>query len=300
MIIEALAPSRISLFGGGSDTSYYAENFGGLCLNMAINLRHRIVLGREQKLTSADNPDFFKAFTDQPILHEYTSDIESGLGSSAALAVALVGALARQKGEKLIPDEIAEKAWDVEVNKLKLFGGKQDQYASVFGGINVMEFNKEVKVTPLSRDFADKIVPYLVLFHTGITRKSPKIQEGLKVLDDSQVFHLTMIKNMAVQGIEAIAKGDVNQVAELMKQAWESKKASNKGVTNEEIDRIYADGLEAGALAGKLLGSGGGGHILFIVTPEKKQGFVDEMVKKGLKWIDFSISWDGLETRVIG
>ncbi len=298
--IIAIAPSRISLFGGGTDTPYYAENFGGLCLNLAINIRHRVVLGDKNKLTEADNPRFIKAFTDFPVIHEYDNTIESGLGGSAGLAVILVAANARYKGEVLTLEQISEKAWDIEVNKIKLFGGRQDQYACAYGGVNVMEFTKDgVKVTPLSRESIEWLLPYMVLFYTGFTRKSPKIQEGLKVLSDEQVFHLTIVKNMAIQGITAMVEKDINKVANLMRQAWEAKKASNKGVSNEEIDKIHEEGLKRGALCGKLLGSGGGGHILYFVQPEQRNDFIKAMEEKGLKWVDFGVDWSGVETRMI-
>ena len=305
MKVIAQAPSRISIFGGGTDLPAYADQWGGICLNMAINIRHKIVVGGKNKLTKEDSPDFFKAFTELPIEHEYDGSIEGGLGSSAGLAVALTGALYRYSKEDIILKDIAEKAWDIETNSLKMFGGRQDQYCAAFGGVNVMEFGwrffgKDVKVTPLSKDYIEWLLPHLVLFHTGFTRKSPKIQEGLKTLSDDQVFHLTIVKNMAIQGIEAIANKDINKVADLMKQSWEAKKASNKGVSNEEIDKIYEEGLKEGALAGKLLGSGGGGHFLNLVRPEAREAFIKKMEEKGLKWVDFSVDWTGLDVRILG
>ena len=304
MKVIALAPSRISLFGGGTDVYSDASRFGGLCLNMAINLRHRIELSTsgEDDVEPFDNPKFYKRLIGREVhlSHRYDNTIESGLGSSAGFAVALVGAMAKLNGENPTPAEIAEKAWTREVHEIGMFGGRQDQYCIAYGGVNAMEFDsKEVKVTPLAKGYIAPLLPSLVLFNTGVTRKNTKIQEGLKELTDEQIKQLNIIKSIALDAIDPIAKGDYETVAGLMQEAWKAKKASNRGVSNEEIDKIYQMGITAGAMAGKLLGSGGGGHILFVIEPATREKFIKEMEKKGLKWVDFSVDWNGVETRTI-
>ena len=299
MKVISIAPSRISLFGGGTDVDPYASTYGGITLNMAINLRHKIVLNDKSILAKFDNPDFIKSFTSLPVEHTYDNTIESGLGSSAGLAVALAGAVSRYEGKNLSRSQIAEQAWDIEVNKLGLYGGKQDQYCSAYGGVNVMEFNDLVKVTPISPSFIEPLVPYMALFYLGFNRKAKKIQEAFKTLTPEQIKALDTLKAITMGAIEALAEKDISKLADLLKESWEFKKLSNKGVSNEEIDQIYVDGIANGGMAGKLLGSGGGGHILFIVNPEIKKAFIKKEEEKGLKHIDFSIDWNGLETRVI-
>lgn len=301
MKVISQAPTRISLFGGGTDVEPYASKYGGTTFNFAINLRQKVIFGGKNKLLPNDNPDFFKAF--QPKLkrieHIFDGQIESGLGSSASLAVALVGAGLKWNDITATKKWIAEKAWDIEVNKLKLFGGKQDQYCSVHGGINLMEFGKDVIVTPLSHTFLDALMPNLVLFYTGRNRVSAKIQEGFKKLDDSQKNALDNIKLLTLSGVQAITSRDNEKVGRLLDDAWKLKKKSNKGVSNDFIDNIYATAIKSGAWGGKIMGAGGGGHILFVCEQYKQEELKNNLSKLGCTWIDFSIDFNGLETRII-
>src|SRR4030042_4135023 len=148
MKIIAQAPCIVSLFGGGTDVDPYASKYGGLVFNIAINIRQKIILGGKSKLLPQDNEEFFKVF--QPkmkrIEHMFDGEIESGLGSSASLAVALVGAGLKWNGIEMSKEWIAEKAGDIEENKLGLYGGRQDQLCAAYGGVNLMEFGKKVIV----------------------------------------------------------------------------------------------------------------------------------------------------------
>lgn len=301
MKIVSQAPLRISLFGGGSDIDPYASQFGGICLNFAINIYQKITLHKLERLTKEDNPKFFQAFRDAfnytgGIVHEYDNGIESGLGSSASLAVALVAGLSRFKGENLSQEEIAQKAWDIEVNKIGLFGGKQDQLVATHGGVNVMEIGKEILVIPLDEKFINPILPSLVLFNSGIKRRSSKIQEAMKDLTPERAFYLTYLKNMVEKSIPIIASGDFKAVGELLDESWNIKKLSNDQISNTEIDNLYEKGKSLGAYGGKICGSGGGGHILFVVDPFKRDQFIKDI---GLKHIDFKIDWNGVKTEVV-
>ena len=308
MKIIAQCPTRLSLFGGGTDVNPYAEKYGGICINLAINLRQHILLDTESKIHDwirEDSLDFINTLLaplkvgDCGINHTFDGIIESGLGSSASLAVALIGAINKYKGIKMTKSEIAEKAWDIEVNKLGLYGGKQDQYAAVYGGANFLVFEDKVYRYSFPRIGIEKIYPYLMLFYTGQNRKSPKIQEAFKTLTESQKDALDQLKEIAYAAVDPIKSGDVEQVAKLLQATWEFKKKSNKGVTNERIDLIYQSALEAGAWAGKILGAGGGGHMIFICPPEKQNELKRKLGNIECKWIDFGIDWNGLEVREI-
>lgn len=298
---------RISLFGGGTDIDSYAKKYGGFCLNMGINLRQQFILDTDNvrtfdsSLPKGADDSFYET-----ILREMNSTasfetvcdgiITGGLGSSASAAVALLGAIKKARGEKIILDEIAEKAWEIEVNKLKLFGGKQDQYAAAYGGINAIEFGSNVSVVQLGQSFIYPVLNSILLFHTGKNRKSSKIQEGYKDLSDNQVKYLDLIKKYAFQALEIIPKGDIEGLGNLLELTWEAKKKSNNGVSNEEIDQLFDKAKELGAFGGKILGAGGGGYCIFVVHPEKQKKFKEKI---GLKWIDYSIDWNGLETRIL-
>ena len=318
MIVTSTAPCRISLFGGSTDLPTYADQYGGLVINMAINLRQHIKIATEEDIFKINlrntvplngNKDFMhKIFTDfgiggfAHVRFESESDVplESGIGASAATAVATVAAINKAKKLNMDKGEIAERAWDIEVNKLNLFGGRQDQYASAFGGVNSIVFSKDkVEVIPTFTNFVDSIYPSLVLFYTGKNRTSPTIQEGFKQLTFDQIQVLNQIKQIATAAVEPIAEGDIERVGNLLHRAWRLKQRSNKGVSEPWIDKIYEKGKKAGALGGKLCGSGGGGYMIFIVKPNKKDEFINQMENQGVEWYDFSIDFNGVETRII-
>lgn len=295
-MIKYSAPCRVSLYGGGTDVGEYSEKYGGMCVNFAINLRQTIIVGGKQKLLPNDNPEFFKAFTHENVEHIFKEDTESGLGSSAALAVVLESARRFDKWTDN-PLSIAEMAFWLEKTKLGLFGGRQDQYASAVGGFNKMEFGiGAVKVTPLPKEWIENLYPYMVLLHSGIKRTNPKLQEGLKTITDDQKGVLDSIKNIAEESLVALEKGDIKEIAKLLNLSWELKKKSNKGVSNGKIDELYDYGLEIGAYGGKILGSGGGGCLFFLVEPDKQKEFIDSME---LKHIPFEIDWEGVKTEVV-
>src|SRR3990167_40185 len=316
MIIEARAPTRLSLFGGGSDISPYCDLYGGLVLNMAINLRARVKLYIDDNLFDisknvvpylGDVEFMHKIFTHfkignfHHVRFESFSDalLESGLGSSASTAVATVGAINKAKNLSMTTTDVALTAWDIEVNEIGLFGGKQDQLAAALGGVNVIEFKYgEIDVTPLGKEFIEPLLPYLVLFYTGSNRKSAKIQEGFKHLNKYQVDSLNRIKELAASAIEAVTKKDIELVGNLLHESWAMKKKSNKGVTTSKLDKIYATAKDKGALGGKVLGAGGGGHMVFICPPDKREGLVKALEKiDEVEEIDFGICWNGLEVR---
>src|SRR3990167_5418785 len=269
MIVEAHAPTRISLFGSGTDMDSYFTAYEGLTISLAINLREHITIYTDNNLfdvaTNEIPPlgslDFMHKIFDEfkmggfhHVRFRSRSDLSlnSGMGASAASAVATVGAINRAKKLNMYKGEIAEKAWDIEVNKIGLFGGRQDQYAAVYGGVNLFEFNKtSVNVNPLGINFIEKILPSLVLIYLGKTRTNPRIQEGLRQLTQEQIQRLNQIKQIATKAIEPIGQGDLEKVAHLLDRSWRAKQRSNKGITESWINKIYEIGKKNKALGGK-------------------------------------------------
>ena len=308
MKIISTAPTRISLFGGGTDINPYSSLYGGVAFNMAINIRQKVELdtkSTKHNWIKGDSLDFINSFLepykvgDCGLNHSFDGCMESGLGSSASLAVALIGAVNKSKGTKMSKDDVAEKAWDIEVNKLGLYGGKQDQYCATYGGINLMEFNDSVKVTQLSPTFVDFLTPYLIMFYTGTNRKSGKIQEGFKRLTRKQKDTLDQVKDICITGVQAISNKDIQEVSAALNTAWELKKESNIGVSNEKIDKLYNKAINGGAYAGKVMGAGGGGHMLFICEPDRQKKLITDMKMLGCRYVDFSLDFNGLETRIL-
>ena len=239
MIIKAQAPCRISFVGGGTDVNPFAQQFGGAVVSLAINIRQQFTLYSgdnmwtlhgENKVPYGCKVDFVYAFRERfgvnsmhhnKFVSESDGGINGGIGSSAAISVAIVGALAKSQGKNMTKSEIAELAWNIEVNDLKMFGGKQDQYAAVFGGLNLFEFtNLGVSVQSFDRKYADRIIPHLVLMHTNLERTNPKLQEGFKKLDSKQIRALKQIKSLVAPTIKAIRDSDIQTLGEILDTSW--------------------------------------------------------------------------------
>ena len=230
------------------------------------------------------------------IKSEFDGLLQAGLGSSASAAVALVGAINKYKSLGMSLEQIAERAWEIEVNKIKLYGGKQDQYASVYGGLNLFEFSKKVKRTRFNQTLARELAECMLLFYTGENRKSAVIQEGFKKLTQTQIQALDQIKMIVDEALIALYIRDYEQIGYLLNKAWEFKKKSNSGVSNPKIDNLYEQGMNLGAWGGKVCGAGGGGFMMFMVDPSKQVGFLKRM---NLEHWDFSPDFNGLEVRDI-
>jgi len=319
VIIQATAPSRLSLFGSATDIPEFYNDHGGLVISMAINIYATFEMFTDDDLFQIiDNTvpiggslDFVYKFLDEygvNSMHHtkfkasYDGLIGGGIGGSGAAGVAIVAAIAKCLNLTFphpTQSWIAEKAWDVECNKLKKFCGKQDQYAAAYGGINVFEFTKEaINILPLKGDYLDKLLPSIVLFSTGIERKT-KVQDNLKKLTNEQIYNLIQIKQLALDAIDPIGKGDIEKVGNLLDKSWRYKKSSNKDATTPEIDRIYEIAQKNGAYGGKICGAGQGGYMFFIVHPTRRDKFIDIMSKEGLYWWDFQLSAGGVETRIL-
>ena len=323
-MIISTAPSRISLFGGGTDLPEFADKYGGRVLNMSINLRHvctvitkpgntRIeAMGEYRELIAGVPPkhadekfdliyDIMRSYIDIPpvlIQDNYEGIQSSGLGSSASAAVSLIGALNRLKSVDQSKMEIAKKAWKSEIN-LGWISGKQDQHAACIGGMNMMEFeNGDVWIDEIPKNIGLAFQEWCVLLHSGKTRHSSDIQLGLRkgITDSRSIEALLKLRSQTWIARDLLTKGDYHGVGKLLREAWGWKKKSNPSSSNEHIDEIFDKAYKSGAVGGKVLGAGGEGCILFIVEPKKRNWFINEM---GLKYIDFSLDFNGLQVREI-
>lgn len=206
----------------------------------------------------------------------------SGLGSSSTLVVTMIRAFSELLKLHLDDYTIAKIAFQVERVDCGLQGGRQDQYSATFGGFNFMEFyaDDHAIINPLriKEWIICELEACLVLFFTGVSRESAKIiaEQSNNVTSGSAIAVDAMhgIKQEALVMKECLLKGDFAGVVESMRQGWESKKRSAKAVSNQHINDIYDAAIQAGALAGKVSGAGGGGFMLFFVPSERRMDVI--------------------------
>lgn len=316
MKILSESPSRLSLFGGGTDIPTYYKSYGGLCINLAITLRQTMILYSSDDILEISNnrfpyngkPDFiYEIFKEYGIDGGHLSRIssnfdgftESGLGSSAAAAVCLISAINKQQNLNLTRTEIAEKAFQIEIERMKWSGGKQDQYASAYGGANFLIFGDTVDVIPFHSKNIRDLTASISLFYIGERGESSIRQRGFNIITKSQKENLDQVKKIAFEAINPMIKGDIEKIGYLLDKTWQFKKKTNKGISNPLIDEIYLFARSRGAYGGKICGAGGGGYMFFITDPAKKQSFIKDMKKKNLENTDFNIDFNGVNSRIL-
>ncbi len=309
--VRARAPLRISFAGGGTDLAPYCDTFGGCVLNATINMfaycsievrsdQHVqfIALDQEQEvIAEADavlEPSGMLALhkavhrrivgqflgnAPLPVTVMTSSDAPagSGLGSSSTLVVAMIEAYRELLALPLGEYDVANLAYQIERVDVGQGGGRQDQYAATFGGINYMEFSGEQAiVNPLRIRPATltELEAMLVLYSTGISRESAAIirQQSATLRSGHEMALAAMHRIRRDAGVmkAALLHNDLGAFAATLGQSWEAKKQTAAGISNSEIDRVHALAMRAGALAGKVSGAGGGGFLFFLVAPERR------------------------------
>ena len=214
-------------------------------------------------------------FVKKPMSFELSTFVDapagSGLGSSSTLVVAILGAFVEWLKLPLGEYDIAHMAYEIERVDLKLAGGRQDQYAATFGGFNFMEFYKEEKVIVNPLRIRKKIVTELqnniVLFYTGTSRESAKIIENqssaISKNSEDALEATHKVKEQSIKMKEALLRGEIDRIGEILHFGWEHKKRMASGISNSAIEEIYEAARNAGATGGKISGAGGGGFMFF-------------------------------------
>ncbi len=202
----------------------------------------------------------------------------SGLGSSSTLVVAMLKAYVEWLNVPLGEYELAQTAYVIEREGAGLQGGKQDQYAAAFGGFNFMEFgrNGSVLVNPLrvKEWVISELEASLLLYFTGNARASAEIiheqRQNVRNRNETALEAMHAIKEEALRMKECLLRGDFQRLHEVLRQSWESKKRMASQITTEQMERIYACALDAGAYCAKISGAGGGGFMMFLADPIQK------------------------------
>lgn len=227
----------------------------------------------------------------------------SGLGSSSTMVATLVGGVSEWLGVPMTHYEIAETTYRIERLEVKLSGGKQDQYAATFGGFNFIEFARDhVVVNPLRlpRDLINELEYHLLLVFTGGTRTSARIvdtqMDRYRSGVGDAVAGLDHLKALTTELKNLLLRGRLDDFGALLHEAWETKKRLAEAITNTAIDTLYARAREMGVLGGKILGAGGGGHLLLYCPIEKKYAIAAEMERLGGRIVRFAFEERGLQT----
>jgi len=303
VLSRARAPVRISFSGGGTDLTYYFMKNDGVVLNTSIALYAHATLipsaGSEISIISHDidrqeHYSSLRNLLDSPdkgllssvvsvIRPDYGFDlfvhsdfpVGSGLGGSSAVATSVVAAFNELRLDKWSTYEIAELAFQAERLCFGISGGWQDQYASAFGGFNLIEFDGKrnfVNSLRLEPAISNELEECLILCDTGIEHNSGKIhdqqrQDFVKVDRSQQLLEMT---DLCRRMHKHLVRGDLNDFGSSLHEAWKIKHGLSSAISGSTLDRIYNSALEAGALGGKLLGAGGGGFFLFYVQPRHR------------------------------
>ncbi|MBK8229785.1 MAG: GHMP kinase [Candidatus Eisenbacteria bacterium] len=336
MIVRAKAPLRISFCGGGTDVSPYPEEKGGVVLSATIDkyayASLRPVPAAEIVVTSLDYDltrhyplgqalpvdgelDLVKGVLNyfQQEVGPLPSGCEiflhsdappgSGLGSSSTMVTALCGAVSEWCRAPLTPYEIAELTYRIERIDLGIAGGKQDQYAATFGGFNFMEFHADhtvVNPLRLRRDTQNELEYALLLCYTGGTRLSAHIVENqtrsYRAGKAEVVASLDRMKALTLEMKTLLLRDRIQAFGEQLHVAWEAKKQLDAGISNPQIDQLYALAREQGAIGGKILGAGGGGFLLVLSPFEHKHHVARALEGVGGKIVPFAFEGRGLQT----
>ena len=319
-MIISCAPFRVSFAGGGSDMhSFYAKTPGAV-LSCAINKYSYIAVhpyfDAEKYNLKYSKTELIRDIEEieHPILRETLkfmsiksgievasiADIPSGtgLGSSSAFTVALINGLSAFNGKFINKSALAQQACGIEIDKLLEPIGKQDQYASSFGGMNFIEFNCDgsVTVNPLNLDIAclRELESSILLFFTGDQRDARDILEHQTNAISQDLSKFKIVQSM-VQLAHEIRKclldGDLQRFAMGLHDGWEMKRSLSSSISSSKIDLMYNAARAAGAIGGKLAGAGGAGFLV-LFTPISKQSAVRNALRD-LQELEFKIDWNG-------
>lgn len=335
--VRARAPLRLGLAGGGTDLSPYCDQFGGAVLNATIDRfafahiipnSEREVVFRARDLGAEERHPLGAplALDEGLVLHRAVYDhmvqaylggqapaltvsttidapAGSGLGSSSALVVALVEAFRLALDLPLGPSEVARLAFEIERRKLGLAGGRQDQYAAAFGGVNFIEFlpQDKVLVSPLRvpRAYLSEFESSLVICFTGQSRRSETIIkeqiDGLVSMNAETVESMHQLKADAALMREALLRGDMRDMAAILMRSWSAKKRTASGVATETVKRLFDLALEEGAWGGKVSGAGGGGFLMFVTDPENRHHLISTLNAAGGQASSVKVTFEGAE-----
>src|SRR5690242_7847975 len=340
MLYRSKAPLRIGLAGGGTDVSPYSDRYGGAILNATISLYAyaTIELIPEKKIIISsldrEEKEEFKVMEQLPIngtldlakgvynnisrkyLQEHKgfklstfvdAPAGSGLGTSSTLVVAILGAFAEWLKLPLGDYDAAHYAYEIERKDLNMAGGRQDQYAATFGGVNFMEFyaNDKVIVNPLriKPHYLHELEHNLLLYFTSTSRLSSSIIEtqsrNVEINNEQSIEAMHHLKEQAQRMKEARLRGKINEIGEILDYGFRHKKQMAQGISNPLMEEMYDTAKKAGATGGKISGAGGGGFMTFYCPDNTRYDVMKAMNKFGGYFKQYQFVDHGLATWTI-
>lgn len=327
---RARSPVRISFGGGGSDTTHFFSESDGAVISTTISLySHATLRIREDEkiivfsmdledslevesldqlkntnskfdliisLLRVIRPDFgFDLFINSDF------PINSGLGGSAAVSAAILGCFNKFRLDQWDSHELAELAFQAERLHLGIGGGWQDQYATVFGGFNFMEFRHDQNIIQplrIKSDILLELEESLVLCDTGTNHNSGEIHMDQKrrMLENEIRNHLAANVNLSYEIRNQLLRGDLQKFGKCLHDVWVLKRMFSEKVSSQALDKIYEGAQKNGAIGGKLLGAGGGGFFLFYVSPFRKCELIKYLESIKLNVCPFRFEKEGLQS----
>lgn len=322
-MIITKTPFRMSFFGGGTDIEEFFTRYSGSVLSSTfdkycyVTVRHlprffeystELSYSRIERVTDTsqiEHPAIRNAMQ-MLDMHEirltYEADLpaRSGLGTSSSFAVGMLNAFYALKGKYAGKKMLADKAIYLERVLCAEAGGWQDQIAASYGGFNRINFSEngyEVLPVIISPERRKQLNSRLLMFFTGFTRFSSEVHSANKMKGKDSTVQLKEMLSLVDDAEKILTDNhsDLDEFGRLLDYTWRLKRQTGSHVTNDSIDGLYKKGIHAGAAGGKLLGAGGGGFLIFYVSPGRKKAVMEAM--KDLLYIPFEFEEEG--TRVI-
>jgi D-glycero-alpha-D-manno-heptose-7-phosphate kinase len=315
-MIITKTPFRMSFFGGGTDMPAFFREHGGAVISTTFdkycyvtarhlppffNYRNELVYSKIERVEDSSelehplvrNAIDYLDMREMRIAYDADLPARSGLGTSSSFAVGLLNAFHCLKGTYVSKRRLAEEAIHLERDLCAEAGGWQDQIAAAYGGLNRIDFSAEgFTVSPIviSDERRHALCDSLLMFFTGFTRFSSDVQKSTRVSDQTErLEHMLALVDEAEALLED-KHAPLCRFGELLDETWQLKRG-NGGVSTGRIDELYARGIKAGALGGKLLGAGGGGFLVFYVEPDARRSVMNAM--SDLLYIPFEFESGG-------
>lgn len=324
------APARVSFGGGGTDLTHHFVEHGSVVMSATIAIFSHATLRKtddgsvriyshdlqsEVAAASVKDIDYdgrhdlivsLVRLIDPPFGFELQigSDypIGSGLGGSAVAAAATIGCFNQFREDRWDKHQIAEMAFQAERLQLNIPGGWQDQYATVFGGFNFMEFTSDhntILPLRLERDVLRELEASLLLCYTGHNHDSGEMHRRQAAAEDSEIdapAFAEASRELTLEMKRLLLRGRLLEYGRLLDRSWTLKRQFSPHATSPAIDGIYETARENGALGGRLLGAGGGGYFLFFAQPFSRYRLLQALHREGLETRQVLFDNDGLQS----